>query len=659
MNLRLTLAALLFLLVALAPLRAQTRIDAPRTADPAHMQWAAKDEPLNITSFWFTNSSEDKPEFAQPNYDDSHWRARKRGEDITAYWKRPSKFIWYRQHIDLPPNAGDLSISLTGIYAPYQLYANGRLVGSEGKMDEGAMVFGTMIPAVHHLPKDIAPDGKLVLALRTRIFYGPNFQQGAIQGDSYFLLGSATHITDNRTLTMFESLTSNYTTAVISLIAFVVALGLALSSRGREYFLLSLAYFSYFAFNLAECWVFTHSVPRTGFPMLFMALLGVAPLIFLAEFMRGILGRTWLKLFAILEISLILSQVVCPALAIATPERFFFLFQGWFQSIFAILGFSLLDGFVPYLLFRAWRRGNRDAGLVLLANLPSVCLAIAQIVRSLLVSTGLLSSSVTPLQRIPGIAFNIAWSEVANFVTIIGLIVFMVLRTIRIAREKAELSGEIAAAHNVQTLLLARTSRPTPGFRVETAYKPASEVGGDFFLVSPSDDGSLFAIVGDVSGKGMQAAMRVSLILGVLHRESSRTPAQVLANLNRALLSQGEIGFTTACALHVHKDGRFSFANAGHLNPYLDGVELPSPGALPLGLSEAAEYATEYGHLTPGQRLVLLSDGVPEARSAATGDLYGFDNLVTLTRLTASDIAETAHQFGQTDDITVLTLALA
>ncbi len=99
----------------------------------------------------------------------------------------------------------------------------------------------------------------------------------------------------------------------------------------------------------------------------------------------------------------------------------------------------------------------------------------------------------------------------------IGILLFLVLRAVRIARERARVGAELKAAQSMQQLLLARSSVPTPGFDVDSFYLPASEVGGDFFLVSPDPhDGSLTALVGDVSGKGLQAAMRVSMILGML-----------------------------------------------------------------------------------------------------------------------------------------------
>jgi serine phosphatase RsbU (regulator of sigma subunit) len=236
------------------------------------------------------------------------------------------------------------------------------------------------------------------------------------------------------------------------------------------------------------------------------------------------------------------------------------------------------------------------------------------------------------------------------------------------ARERAAIAAELHAASTVQQLLLQSASRPTPGFIVDSVYLPASEVGGDFFYVAPAPDGSITAIAGDVSGKGITAAMRVAMILGALRRETSHHPAQILHALNETLVAlnspthaqppSAQISFTTAVCLHIDLNGHFTLANAGHVNPYQSGREIETPPALPLGLIPNQNFELISGHLPPGQTLVLLSDGVPEARSTS-GELYGFDRLTHLTLQSAKQIATTAQQFGQEDDITVLSLSLA
>jgi sigma-B regulation protein RsbU (phosphoserine phosphatase) len=131
--------------------------------------------------------------------------------------------------------------------------------------------------------------------------------------------------------------------------------------------------------------------------------------------------------------------------------------------------------------------------------------------------------------NIPGVSYSAADLKLLNTIALQTAAAlensFLCAEMVDAARERAAFAAELQAASTVQQLLLQSASRATPGFQVDSVYLPASEVGGDFFLVSPAPDGSLTAIVGDVSGKGLTAAMRVALILGALRREVSYEPA--------------------------------------------------------------------------------------------------------------------------------------
>ena len=105
--------------------------------------------------------------------------------------------------------------------------------------------------------------------------------------------------------------------------------------------------------------------------------------------------------------------------------------------------------------------------------------------------------------------------------------------------------------------------------------------------------------------------------------------------------------------------GACVIANAGHLPPFLNGKEVELPPALPLGLMEVAEYEPMHLQMARGDRLTLYTDGLLEARNPA-GELFGFERIADLLTHTrdAQEIAEAAQQFGQDDDITVLSLTL-
>jgi len=195
-----------------------------------------------------------------------------------------------------------------------------------------------------------------------------------------------------------------------------------------------------------------------------------------------------------------------------------------------------------------------------------------------------------------------------------------------------------------------------PGFKTESVYQPARQVGGDFFRVIPELGGGVLVVVGDVSGKGLVAAMTVSAVIGALRCIPPVSPSWILNALNCGLVGELRGGFVTCCVARIGPDGAGTMANAGHLAPYLGGVELPVPAGLPMGITIESSYEEISFQLLPGQHLTFLSDGVVEARNAA-GELFGFERTRAISTESAEKVAQAAQDFGQDDDITVLTLA--
>jgi serine phosphatase RsbU (regulator of sigma subunit) len=182
-------------------------------------------------------------------------------------------------------------------------------------------------------------------------------------------------------------------------------------------------------------------------------------------------------------------------------------------------------------------------------------------------------------------------------------------------------------------------------------------VGGDFYQVLPQPSGASLIVVGDVSGKGLKAAMTGATAIGAPRTLAAEglSPGQILVRLNRQVAAAGQDGFITCLCGLLTPEGAFTFANAGHLNPYLMGAEWHAESGLPLSLVAAAEYPEATLRLSPGQQLTLLTDGVVEARSAG-GELYGFDRTAAISTESAEKIAQAAKSFGQDDDSTVITV---
>jgi len=196
------------------------------------------------------------------------------------------------------------------------------------------------------------------------------------------------------------------------------------------------------------------------------------------------------------------------------------------------------------------------------------------------------------------------------------------------------------------------------GYQLEAAYLPAQEVGGDFYQVLEQPDGFSLIVVGDVSGKGLKAAMTGALAIGALRTLAAEnlSPGALMERLNRQMLAAQDSGFITCLCLRVSREGVVTMANAGHLSPYRSGIEIELDSGLPLGLAADVVYGETVIKLEAGDRLTLLSDGVVEAMNAQH-QLFGFERTREISTQSAHEIAAAAQAFGQEDDITVLTLA--
>ena len=190
---------------------------------------------------------------------------------------------------------------------------------------------------------------------------------------------------------------------------------------------------------------------------------------------------------------------------------------------------------------------------------------------------------------------------------------------------------------------------------VEAVYLPATEVGGDFYQVLDSADGASIVLVGDVSGKGLKAAMLVSLAVGILRNEKSNSPAEILSALNDGLAGRTGGGFVTCCCARFDADGTVTIANAGHPAPYCDGHEVEVEAGLPLGIAQGVAYSEL---VTRGESFTFVSDGVVEAENAQR-ELFGFDRTRDISTKSAQEIAQAAKAWRQNDDITVVTVRRA
>jgi hypothetical protein len=335
-----------------------------------------------------------------------------------------------------------------------------------------------------------------------------------------------------------------------------------------------------------------------------------------------------------------------------------------FPDISVFILDSIMTFIIPAMLFLRLRRGNREAGILLIPAFLYNFFAYAFWGSYLLDKIPISRTESSRLLSFANYSLNVGpialpLNRFAAILCWLSLAAIMVLRFNRTSRQQAVLESEMAAAQEVQQVIIPEQMDAVPGFVVETDYRPALEVGGDFFQIIPHrTDGSLLIVAGDVTGHGLKAGMLVALLVGAIRTvaDTSADPEIVLHALNERLLGRGHAG-ATCLALRITRDGEATLANAGHLPPYLNGEPVAMEGALPLGMVGGAEFSVMYFQLKDGDKLVLMSDGIVEATDAK-GNLFGFERVQELLRTatTAADLASAAQSFGQEDDITCISV---
>jgi len=375
---------------------------------------------------------------------------------------------------------------------------------------------------------------------------------------------------------------------------------------------------------------------------------GIATLLFFLYFLRG--RRNWLFWLATAGM---VGQTALNVLLVSELVSL--------RALLALFGLTVLPSVVWIwsLIIRRAVQGDTDARLIIVPVLLPWAQTVIGLVQWLLYLSGLHLGQPTWLSAKASWPFPFNFNDLMNVLFLMAMLAVLIYRFSRTTAQEQRLAGELAAAQAVQSIMIPEDIPELRGFAIESVYRPASQVGGDFFQILPTASGGVLAVIGDVSGKGMPAAMVVSLLVGAVRTlaESTDSPAEILDGLNRRLIGRSS-GFTTCLILRADPDGTCVVANAGHLPPYVDGREAEVDTGLVLGISADASYEETELHLPESARLTLFTDGVVEARSR-TGELYGFDRAAAMAGAPAAQIAAEAQLFGQEDDITVVSVTRA
>src|SRR5918997_998356 len=246
------------------------------------------------------------------------------------------------------------------------------------------------------------------------------------------------------------------------------------------------------------------------------------------------------------------------------------------------------------------------------------------------------------------------------------------------AQERQRIEQELHVARLIQQTLLPKSTPELEGHQIAVYYQPAREVGGDFYDFLDLEDGRLGLIVGDVSGKGVPAAIVMAITRTMLHaayRMGSPAPGEILEQVNNILYRDIPPNMFVTClaALLDSRSGRLHYANAGHDLPYVrhaDGVSELRATGMPLGLMPNMSYEQKEVTLEPGESVLLYSDGLVEAHDPQR-EMFGFPRLRQLmadlpgesSEMVTALLSELQHFTGadweQEDDITLVVLQRA
>ena len=654
-----------------------TNAPASAEAGSGASQWAEQvvlgSSTVELNGPWKFHKGDDM-RWAQPGFNDSGWASM----DLTppggsydpflgtsgfmpgwtalgspAYWG----YAWYRLRINVQYDPGlsegGLKIKMPNdVDDAYQVFVNGQQIGEFGSFSKSGVKTYLSLPRAYALPKDIN-SGPITVAVRVWMDASTqltNPDSGGLHGPP--VLGQAAPI-DRMLRLDWDAVTHSQLSrflelAVLFLAIIVCGVLFWLDRKEKSYPWLG-ATCCAIALQLGVSLTGNYTTLLPGWLDFLLIDVIFAPVVislwilFWAYWFR--MGRMLRMHYMVWGFTAALMVTVAmmraPLYGRVVPVQWLVLLAPLAVLLKLLLG-SLL-------LWVAWEGMRKDHAGAWLA-LPALALVGVSLYQQELLVLHL-QLMIFPF----GMAVNI--SQIAVVVSLSIITVLLMRRFLQSLRLRQQWEAEIDQARQIQQLLIPEAIPTVPGFVLETEYRPAQEVGGDFFQILPDGQGGVLILLGDVTGKGLQAGMQVALIVGAIRTlvETSYDPNVVLEGLNRRLCGRGQ-SYATCVAMHIQADGKTTIANAGHIAPYLNGKELSMTGNLPLGLNPAVTFDQVTIQLKHKDRLLVITDGVIEAKNAKN-ELFGFNRARSISHLPAAFIVKAAEIFGQEDDITVVSIS--
>lgn len=564
-----------------------------------------------------------------------------------------SGYAWYRLMIDVTGANRRLAIKMPAMADDaYQVFVNGQQIGEMGKFTGDRVTAYSSLPQSFRMPKNVR-DGKASIAIRMWMDSATPFNSpdaGGLHGPP--VLGYAT-VMEALVRLDYDDIAHDigigFLESLILIMSLMMALALFwLDRKEKAYPWLALVCLVTLLRNSI-----TLSVNFT--PLMGQTMAVILIDVIFAPIRIGLWVLFWGYWFRLRHIG-ILHRIVWPlvvALMIGTamlrPPLYGLVVPVHYATYIepSLLIVKLALGVLLFaVVFRGFARHRAGGWLVAIAVLLVIIANYQRELRLLHVKVSFLF-----------LGFLIQLGTVATILSLLVITALLLRRFVHSQRLKEQWKMEIQQARQVQEVLIPKNVPQVRGLHIESEYHPAREVGGDFFQILPGEtEGTVLIVVGDVTGKGLQAGMLVALIVGAVRAavQHSSDPIQILGEINEQLCERQHAS-ATCLVMRIDLDGKVILANAGQLPPYLNGIELEMEGALPVGTISDPEFSTASLTLKQGDSLILMSDGVVEAQDPQ-GALFGFERINEMLRqqATPKEIAHAAQEFGQQDDILVL-----
>jgi hypothetical protein len=670
-------AGLIFFLLLLCSSPHRLRADSPATQNeprtPPQTNTVAQvklgDSSVELVGPWKFRTGDDMA-WSQTNFDDSGWDnmdltpppgSADASLGVSGYlpgwtargYAGHSGYAWYRLRVDVSGASRRLALKMPDAADDaYQVYVNGQLIGEFGNFAEHHVTTYSTLPQAFRLPRGLQ-DGQITIAIRMWMDSATPFNSPDAGGMheppalGYASVMGALVRLDYDDIAHYVG--SGFLEMLILIMALAMALALFwLDREEKAYLWLALVCLVTLLGNSIVLLVnFTPAISQTLSVILADVIL--APLriglwvLFWGYWFRlwriGLLHRLVWALVSVLVVGTAMLRP--PLYGQAIPVHFASFIVPFLLVVKLGLGVLLLA-----VAYRGLTRQKTEGWMALIAVVLVFVANYQHELRQIHVRTAF---SI--------LGFNISLGTLSTVLSLLTITVMLLRRFVQAQRMKELWKLEIQQAQHVQQVLIPNALPKVKGLSIKSEYRPAREVGGDFFQILPGDiPGRVLIVVGDVTGKGLQAGMLVALIVGAIRAaiHHSSDPSQILSEVNEQLCERQQAS-ATCMILRIDPDGSVIIANAGQLPPYLNGRELRMDGALPIGIISPAELSVTSFTLEHGDSLLLMSDGVVEAQDSR-GTLFGFERINEMLRQQATprEIATAAQEFGQEDDILVL-----